>query len=297
MKLSGLLVAVATVVAAARPAMAEEPPGLAPSSAWNLHYDTDSCALRRVFGEGENRIYLELRRFEPGVSLQVVVASSRMKPENPADFKFRFDGAADWSDVSFAPTMTLGGGFRGVLFSSALIDLPEYDQLEDGLDAYLRTIDYRAAEQAFAAKTRNLTLRGAFSKTVALQLGSMTRPVEALNQCVDELLYHWGIDVEAHKSLTRPALPINLPEIPRMIDYPPKMVQRSMPGVVNIRLGIDETGRITGCHIQMPLSDPAFEESSCANIQHALEFEPALDKDGKPIPSYWVTKVIFQIRQ
>ena len=64
-----------------------------------------------------------------------------------------------------------------------------------------------------------------------------------------------------------------------------------------MRLDVDETGGITACHIQMPLSDPAFEESSCADIQHALDFDPALDKDGKPIASYWVTKVYFQIGQ
>ena len=46
----------------------------------------------------------------------------------------------------------------------------------------------------------------------------------------------------------------------------------------------------------MPLSDPAFEESSCADIQHAFEFEPALDKDGKPMPSYWTTRVVFTLR-
>jgi len=78
-----------------------------------------------------------------------------------------------------------------------------------------------------------------------------------------------------------------------MMDYPPAMLRKSMPGLVNVRLAIDEAGRITACHIQMPLSDPAFEESSCADIQHAFDFEPALDKDGKPIASYWITRVVF----
>jgi len=78
-----------------------------------------------------------------------------------------------------------------------------------------------------------------------------------------------------------------------MIQYPPKMLQRSMPGLVNVRLDISAAGRVTGCHIQMPLSDPAFEQNSCVEIEHGLEFEPALDKDGKPIASYFVTSVNF----
>lgn len=117
----------------------------------------------------------------------------------------------------------------------------------------------------------------------------------ALHDCVDELVTHWGIDVEAHKTLTRPALPIDMAAAASMVGYPPKMLRQRMPGLVNVRLAIDEAGRVTACHIQMPLSDPEFAASSCADIQHAFEFEPALDKDGKPIASYWVTRVVFQI--
>ena len=106
---------------------------------------------------------------------------------------------------------------------------------------------------------------------------------------------HWDIDVEAHKTLSRPASPIDFDAASRMVGYPPKMLRQSMPGVVNVRLAIDKTGRVTGCHIQMPLSDPEFEASSCADIEHAFEFEPALDKDGNPIDSYWITKVNFRI--
>ena len=80
-----------------------------------------------------------------------------------------------------------------------------------------------------------------------------------------------------------------------MIDYPPMMAREGVPGVVNIRLAVDESGLVTACHIQMPLADPAFERTSCTDIQHELDFDPALDKDGKPIASYWVTKVHFQI--
>jgi hypothetical protein len=106
---------------------------------------------------------------------------------------------------------------------------------------------------------------------------------------------HWSIDIEAHKTLTRRPVPIDMAAAASMIDYPPKMLRQNMPGLVHIRLAIDERGRITGCHIQMPLSDPVFEETSCADIQHAFEFEPALDKDGKPIASYWLTSVRFTL--
>jgi len=298
MRMLGSLLAAAVAAAGACPAKADDLPGLAPSSSWNLVYDTDSCALRRMFGEGDNRAYLELRQFGPRTGLQITVASARMRPENPASFRFRFNDADDeWNDVPSAPTLSMSDGFRGVIFSAYFANLAEYEKLTnpEEREAYLRTIDFPAAERDFAAKANTLIVRGAFRRELQLRLGPMTQPYQALSQCIDELMTHWDIDVEAHKTLTRPARPIDMAAAASMVSYPPKMVRQSMPGIVNVRLAIDETGKVTGCRIQMPLSDPEFEGSSCADIEHAFEFEPALDKDGKPIASYWITKVIFQI--
>lgn len=290
------LLAVAMVlVSIVSPAMAADQPALAPSGPWNLIYAADSCALRRTFGAGEDRAYLEFRRFQPGLGLQTVIASSRMKPLEPVTIRYRFGGDTDWREVEQAVAVSVDRGFEGVLFDSSLLSLPEYEELEDPLEkaAYLRENDLPTLEREAAARADTITLRRPFRKELSLQLGPLHAPIAALNTCIDELMTHWDIDVEAHKTLTRPATPLNLSEVGSIIDYPPKMVWQSMPGVVNIRLAIDETGRITGCHIQMPLSDPAFEETSCVGIQHALDFDPALDKDGKPIASYWVSKVKF----
>lgn len=279
----------------AMPAVAQDSPALAPSTPWNIDYDTDSCALRRVFGEGDRQAFLELRRFDRAPGLQATVTSNLTEARRSDGFKYRFGGNTDWSEAT-ANRITTDGGFSGVLFSALLADFYFVeDNSAAGRAIGLRSFDWQAVEKEAAARADSLALRGVFSRPLVLQLGSLEKPIEALNQCVDELMTHWGIDVEAHKTLTRPAVPINLPEVPRMIDYPPKMLRQRLAGVVNIRLSIDERGQITACHIQMPLSDPAFEESSCADVQHALEFEPALDKDGKPIPSYWITKVVFQI--
>ena len=298
---AGLLAAVlASGIAIACPATAQEKPGLAPSSNWVLDYAEDSCALRRMFGEGKNQAYLEFRRFGPGLGLQTTIASKRMTATRLGAFRYRFGSEGGWREVIKANSLEMNGaleGFSGVLFDPGFVILPEYEAIEDPLEkaAYLRTLDLRAVELKAAAEADSITLRGAFRSTLTLQLGPLDGPIAALQQCIDELMTHWGIDVEAHRTLTRPALPTNLREVPRMIDYPPKMVQRRLQGVVNIRLGIDERGLITACHIQMPLSDPAFEKTSCADIEHALEFDPALDKDGKPIASFWVTKVVFQL--
>ena len=289
--------AMALVAVTASQANAQDGPALAPSGPWNIDYDSDSCALRRMFGEGEDRAYLEMRRFGPGLGLQTSLGSKKMTARSPADFTYRFSSDADWRYVSSANVLSMTNGFSGVLFDPSFVEVPEPDREDKSIEgaAYLGTLHWREVEQQAAAKVDSLDVRGAFHRRLTLRLGGFEKAIAALNDCVDELMSHWNIDVEAHRTLTRPAAPVNLPDVSRMIDYPPKMAREGMQGVVNIRLAVDETGLVTSCHIQMPLSDPAFEETSCADIQHELDFDPALDRDGKPIASYWITKVRFVI--
>ena len=288
-------IAMAAGAGSAGTALAQDASGLAPSSQWTVDYDADSCALRRWFGVGEDQAYLEFRRFAPGPGMQTVIASPRMEARKPPQFRYRFGDSGEWQEPDTRLTANLTNGFSGVVFEPRFMSSPEYDEIENSVERelYLRSADLKAAELRQAAAIDTITLRGAFRRDLTLRLERLDAPIGALQECVDELMTHWNIDVEAHKTLTRPAVPTNLSEVPSMMDYPPKMVRQRMPGLVNVRLSIDETGKIAGCSIQMPLSDPEFEESSCADIQHALEFDPALDKDGKPIASYWITKVRF----
>lgn len=283
----------------ASPAPAEDAPGLRPDSPWNLVYDDDSCALRRTFAEGDRHGYFEMRRFSPDPGLQVMIASENLKARDLVTYQYRWGNEPEWHEAGRLK-VTLDNGLGGVIFGGGFVELP--DELADPTERelYLQSIDWRAVEQEAVAQVDSISMRGArirrgYHSDVTLELGNLRAPMAALNTCVDELITHWGIDVEAHKRLTRRATPIDMAGASSMVGYPPKMARQAMPGLVNVRLAIDETGQVTACRIQMPLSDPEFEASSCADIQHAFEFEPALDKDGKPIASYWITRVVFQI--
>jgi len=263
-----------------------------PSGPWIANYDADSCALRRSFVSGEHEAHLEFRRFAPGWGLQTTVATSHAGARSFPNVRYRFTDDGAWRNPGLGLSVTLDGGLRGVIIEPAFAEPPEGSTIggEDESDGW--SFDFKAAEREQAAAIDSLSFHG-LGREFVLQLGKLEAPIGALQDCVDELMTHWNIDAEAHKTLTRRAWPVNWSAGSRMLDYPPKMQRQRMPGLVNVRLAIDETGRITGCSIQMPLSDPAFQESSCADIQHAFDFDPALDKDGKPIASYWTTRVIF----
>lgn len=289
--MAALVLAVAAL--AASPAVAQDKkPGLAPSSQWVLDYADDSCAIRRLFGEGRDRGFVEFRRFQPSGPLQVIVASSRMRQRDPLAFEYSFnsDFGSGWVRGG-SLAINMPDGFRGVLFQ-AYIPL-DTANITEPIPPNFRFELQPRIESASAARLDTITVRNAFPSSLTLQLGSLEEPIAALNTCVDELITHWGIDVEAHKTLSQGVRATNMREVPRMMHYPPKMAAQRMPGLVHVRLMIDERGLQTDCHIQMPLSDPEFEKSSCADLEHALEFEPALDKDGKPMASYWATSVNF----
>jgi hypothetical protein len=289
----------AVLLVSAAPASAADPPALAPDSPWNVVYDDDSCALRRTFGEGDQGGYLEIRKFAPDVRLQVLVAGRNLNARDLRSYEYRWGNDPEWHPAG-GLKITLDDGLGGMIFLTDFVEVPDDQSDLRARDRFLRSIDWRAIEREAAARVSSLSVRGKTIRNrprgeLRLQTGTLAAPLDALNTCVDELMTHWDIDVEAHKTLSRGALPIDMAAAASMVGYPPKMVRQAMPGLVNVRLAIDETGRVTACRIQMPLSDPEFEESSCADIQHAFEFEPALDKDGEPIASYWTTRVVFQI--
>lgn len=294
MKFLAYLATTGLVAGLSHSASARQPLALEPSSPWILDYDADSCTLRRTFGEGPQQAQLEMRRFQPGLDLQVTVATKARTTKRP--FRYRFDPADKWEDEEMPLHVFFDGGQEGVIFKSRLVEVPfARDGTPEDWADYYQTVDYRSLESDAAAKVESLTVSRAFRDDVILRTGSLKAPMNALNECIDELLNHWQINVEAHKSLTRLAFPVNVLEVSRRLKYPPMMLREGLPGLVNLRFAVDEVGQITACHIQMPLSDPEFERVSCRDIQRHLKFSPALDKDGNPIPSYWVTSVRFHI--
>lgn len=295
MKFKCLVVAGCLAAAVAQPAAAKDALVLEPSSRWELDYAKDSCALRRMFGEGDQKAQLEMRRFQPGLGLQTSIVTNAMRMTK-RDFRYRFDPQTEWRDAELANYAYFAEDFEGVIFTPRWFDLPIGEKAKDEeIEQFLKTADLQALEAAAGEQVQSITVSRAFKDDLVLRTGPLKAPLIAMNACIDELLNHWGIDVAAHKTLTRPATAKNADEMGRRIPYPPKMLAKGLPGIVNVRLEVDAEGRVSGCHIQMELSDSAFEDSTCRTLQRALKFDPALDKDGNPISSYWINRVNFRM--
>lgn len=263
---------------------------LEPSSQWVLDSAEDSCALRRMFGEGDMSGLLEIRKFAPTSALEVTVSSNGSRTTKHP-FEYRFLPIQQWQDDDGTFYVAHKNGFRGGMFSTELSKIDEVKEADAGSVRVVNIQDYRDKELDAGAKITSLEIRGMFKQPIMLKTGSLQAPISTMQKCIDELMTHWGLDAEAQKTVQRPAIL----KIRFRLGFPESIARAGVPALVHLRLDIGPAGDVTGCHIQLPLRDPAYVKSVCAGLKRDLTFEPAIDKDGKPIASYWTERILYKM--
>lgn len=293
------LAVLAVVIGIAPAATANEPRRLSPSSPWHLDYSEDSCNLARTFGEGDESITVVMRRYEPTSSFGMTMAGRSFRHARVGnDATLRFGPHEAQQQVSYF-TGDLGE-FPALIFRGQIRVAPNTAE-ESAAEAELDLSDYgsfwrESIEPERMAAIEHLFVDARGVSPVILIMDSFDDAFEAFDQCIDELVTHWGIDVERHQTLLRPAWPVGSPgEWIRSSDYPRDMLRRGGQAIINFRLNVDENGGVSGCHIQQRTRPEGFEDLVCRLLTERGEFEPALDADGIPIASYYVSAVQFQI--
>lgn len=291
------LAILALVAAVAAPAAAaKEPLRLAPSSKWHVNYAPDSCRLARSFGSGDQEVLLILDRFQPGPRVHMTLVGQPLKARSGTrriTLRFGPDDAPFDKQVSPA---TVDGGKAALVLSGGLF-ITGYDPAwadanrdDDG------TRPLPVVDPALYDAIEHLELRIPAKQPVILETGSMLAAESALAACTDDLLRGWGIDVAAHRTLSRRAVPVGSPgRWMNSSDYPDEMWIRSYQGLVFFRLVVDADGKAVSCHIQQSTRPKAFEDAVCKGILRRASFTPALDAAGKPVTSYYLNSVRFSM--
>jgi hypothetical protein len=255
---------------------------LSPSSTWNVNYAEDSCQLLRSFGPENERITLRLEQFAPSEHFYLTIAGHPLKstgtlrttlklgfPPGPISEITALSGTFGEQNNQFV--MAGSWTFRG----SAGKANPAVSILTEARKVTSFVIDQKHDDADYIVAT-----------------GPMDKPMAALRTCTDELVRHWGLDVEAQRTLTSPASPLTSQVTwLKASDYPIEAWQSGASAVVNFRLMVDATGTPTDCALQASTAGEAFRELTCRLLLKRARFTPARDSAGKPIASYFISAV------
>lgn len=282
------------------PALAQTTNGplvLKPSSPWHVDYADDRCRLGRQFGAGDEQVLLFLDRYGPSDRFRMTVAGKPLKVSvDRAEATLQF-GPTEVEQRLLFLNGNLGEMPALVFASSARIAAPTDAELQAAKNAAENEwIDAPPISEERQKAVKYLTIGKPLRRSVTLETGSMRGGLAALDKCVDNLMISWGVDIERHKSLTRKVRPQQSPA--RWVvsqDYPLQMLRDGQPAIVDFRLSVGPDGVPTACHIQSTTRAKEFDTAVCQSVMRRARFDPALDAGGKPIASYYLNRVRFQL--
>ncbi|PKP86977.1 MAG: hypothetical protein CVT78_07425 [Alphaproteobacteria bacterium HGW-Alphaproteobacteria-17] len=269
----------------------EEPLQLAPSSPWNIDYADDYCRLARTFGTDSQKVTLLIDRFAPGARFRLTLVGPVMKRTTP-------DGTATVRFGKVLPSQKLyfhTGDFNkdtpAWVFSSSVRLRPSPPQVDPN------SPDAPPSFEADEAGVTEIAIGAPLRRHIVLQTGSMQKSFAALRSCTDNLVASWGVDIERYRNAVW-SVPLSSPATwVTNADYPPGMARTFQPGLVEFRLSIDPTGKVTECRIQQSTNPDGFNAAVCKAMMRRARFQPARDKNGEPIASYYQNSVRFMIGQ
>ncbi len=282
--LSMTMAAVPTAAAAE----ASAPETLKREGAWVVDYNRDACHLIAQFGTGLDKIIMRLTRYEPGDAFDLNlygrrVASTAVRGKATIDFGLRgtpIEAETQNGRAGNLPMMHLG---------SMRLDGWEPAKLDD-VGPQLHP-QQEAAVSGVAVKIRR-------KKPFRLDFGSLAKPMEQLRICQADLLKSWGYDPVVQATLSRPVRPARSSAAwLRDSDYPPGAVAMGQNGIVQFRLDVEADGRIAGCYVLARTSPDVFADTTCRAVSRRARLEPALDAAGKPVRSYYIRKVRWQVSE
>jgi len=293
-----LLATLATGITAAwsRP---PEPRRLEPTSKWVLDYANERCTLLRNFGQGDKAVLLRMDSFGSRGNFRVTLSGKDVPRSSTPDSRgsFYFPGDRDSGEARMLHGTLGKDQVPAVSFNLDFWPKPAPSDAQiEKLSPDKRALIGAAIETPHPEFERAVDLIGVrFGQGLRIELhtGSMGEPLAAMRTCIDDLYKSWGVDPAQQKALS--ALAVPLPKTVKHVqnEYPLHQLASGANAYVPVRLMVDASGQATSCVVQSADVDADFKHAVCANLQGS--FKPALDGDGKPVPSMFHTAVIYLV--
>ena len=277
------------------PLHAKGPVTLQPVSEWEMGDPSpDGCTVVRFFGSEENVHVLRLQQNYPSTGMEFWAAG-------PAFRNFTiFEGVKlqlreDGRKATLRPVAGMLPGF-----GKAVIGTMSQNQITGEPDAPRATEDSRAKgammlDPERGASAEFVSLQRGSDPAVRLETGGLEVPFAMLNRCTQDLLAQWGLDPDKHRTASRGVNWRNQTAITRKVlgSYREAGLATGERGRINVRLIVDETGKVRDCTVLKSAATEKLNSPVC-KIMAEAQFDPALDAEGRPFDSFYATAVTYQ---
>ena len=292
MRALGFVLAAGSISIAA-PATADDTLVLEPSSYWSVDFGDEKCRLARAFGEGEDRHLLFIEQGGPKSSFGFMAIG-------PAFERFRRPDRIEVQFGDFEPMtdhMPMLGNTEGVGASLIYSNMSfrvrpetEGDAEEERRKAPLPRLDVETANQIDSISVSY------GKRKVVFNTGDLGEAVTVMNECALNFVEAWGLDRAAHETMSRLPRWTNEQSVGRRIasNYPSEALRNGESGILRLRVIVEPDGTVSKCVLNKATIAESLDPPACREMRRA-EFEPALDKDGNPMRSFYITQIIYRL--
>ena len=276
---------------------------LEPSSAWHVEYADEKCFLFRTFGNDGEAHLLSFSQGGPAGGFSLVASGPSFKRfRNRRETTVAFgDDIVEDATLPYTGESAIYGA--SVIYSNLSISSgataasqttsdneSEHAALSDGGLAKLPQIDLSLADKAvhFSLRQRK--------REVRFETGNLKAPMAALNACSQDLLTFWGLDLEQHKQVQRFPVWENVNDVVEEIhaQYPSKALRKGESAIFDLRVIISPVGEVVECKLDRITIADSLNSPVCKLMKDA-KFKPAIDANGNPMSSFYLTKLTYRI--
>jgi hypothetical protein len=265
-----LLALCAVALVSSSESSAAEP--LQPTGKWVVDYAADQCLLSRNYGTEDKPITLVFEKL-PLTQLVSLYVVTRSKRQDFDSGKAHVMPKGDESDQQGFMAYNVGNGSVRMIAVSGDVGL---------------------VRNAAREGTISFDIVGETNASFAVP--NLGAAFAALDDCALDLGRTWGIPIDQQRLVATPTRPIEkLGTIFDSDDYPAIAERNGESARIKDRVSVDATGKPTACALSRASGSRTLDEKTCAVLMHRPHYSPALDAQGRPIASMFVTQVAWLI--
>ena len=245
-----------------------------PTAKWVVDFDKAQCIASRVYGtDGSPLLAFKLPPLGDSIQIAVIEKGYVGRYARQLPVALSLDGTS--------------------LISTTMV------QYSAPNDRKVSSINVPRTQVAELIKARSISIDPRGSENHQFALEQMVALMQILDNCVVDLRRVWNVSDQSGKDppshLSRSAEG-NLQGLLRADDYPGIAINNKQTGTVTLALLIDEKGRVADCTVTRTSGIAVLDGQSCTKIKERAEFEPALDREGKPVKSATTQSITWRLK-